>query len=243
MTDAPSRILPYINTMVNSVTYEVNHQRIWIQRVDYGIFEWLSDVGGIRGALYGFFGTILMLFFVGDGDQLAIASQLTDMTVNTSADRGDTDGSSIIHNCCLMTKIKLSNPLTRFLCFCCCKRNRLEDRIKIGQSIVQKELDISFLLKRLRVLEGIAKEKLSATQWIIKWRTYEKVKLDGRNSPHPVDLSNSGMYLQDDTIEKDSPNADRQQIPNMTNSDKAMSKSSSAAYLKSTIDAQLKGGI
>ena len=30
MTDAPSRILPYINTMVNSVTYEVNHQRIWI---------------------------------------------------------------------------------------------------------------------------------------------------------------------------------------------------------------------
>ena len=99
------------------------------------------------------------------------------------------------------------------------------------------------MLKRLRVLEGIAKEKLSATQWILKWRTYEKVKLDGRNSPHPVDLSNSGMYLQDDTIEKDSPNADRQQIPNMTNSDKAMSKSSSAAYLKSTIDAQLKGGI
>ena len=109
-----------------------------------------------------------------------------------------------------MTKIKLSNPLTRFLCFCCCKRNRLEDRIKIGQSIVQKELDISFLLKRLRVLEGIAKEKLSATQWIIKWRTYEKVKLDGRNSPHPDELSNSVMYLQDDTFEKDSPNADRQ---------------------------------
>ena len=67
MTDAPPRVLPYLNTMLNSVTYEVNHQRILIERVEYGIFEWLGEIGGLGGALYGFFGTILMLFLVRDG--------------------------------------------------------------------------------------------------------------------------------------------------------------------------------
>lgn len=36
-TSAP-RILPYKNKMHNAVTYEVNHKRVMIQRIDYSLF-------------------------------------------------------------------------------------------------------------------------------------------------------------------------------------------------------------
>ena len=93
------------------------------------------------------------------------------------ADANDNDDSSIVNNCWLMLKLKMSNCVTRVLCFCCCRPTRLEERIKIGQELVEKELDVSYLLKRLHVLEGIAKETLTPTQWSTKWLAYAKLKI------------------------------------------------------------------
>lgn len=33
-----ARILPYTNQMVNAITYEVNHKRINVERIDYTLF-------------------------------------------------------------------------------------------------------------------------------------------------------------------------------------------------------------
>lgn len=38
LEESQSRILPYKNKMVNAITYEVNHKRIFVQRVDYTLF-------------------------------------------------------------------------------------------------------------------------------------------------------------------------------------------------------------
>ena len=88
------------------------------------------------------------------------------------------DNNSPLTICWLKLRMKLTNWFTRWLCFCCCKSTRLEDRIKIGREMIENELDVSFLLKRLHVLEGIAKETLSSAQWTSKRKTYEKLRLN-----------------------------------------------------------------
>ena len=67
-----------------------------------------------------------------------------------------------------MLKLKMSNCVASVLCFRWCRPNRLEERIKIGQELVVKELNVSYLLKRLHVLEDIAKETLTLVQWATK---------------------------------------------------------------------------
>ena len=144
----------------------------------------LDDIGGLYGIFFDFFGPIVVMLLVGDEALMAIAFKLTDMgddvpiSSNSRISLSATYvNKSTLITCWLKLQIKLTNCFTRFLCFCCCRSTMLEDRIKIGREIVQKELDVSFLLKRLHVLEGIAKETLSLAQWTSKWKTYEKPKL------------------------------------------------------------------
>ena len=94
----------------------------------------------------------------------------------------------------------MSNCVTRVLCFCCCRPTRLEERIKIGQELVEKELDVSYLLKRLHVLEGIAKETLTPTQWSTKWRAYAKLKICDNSGVS--DLAVPEKYLMSETRAK-----------------------------------------
>ena len=99
-----------------------------------------------------------------------------------------------------MFKLKMSNCVTRVLCFCCCRPTRLEERIKIGQELVEKELDVSYLLKRLHVLEGIAKETLTPTQWSKKWRAYEKLKINDDSAVSNLDVSEK--FIMSESQEK-----------------------------------------
>ena len=95
-----------------------------------------------------------------------------------------------------MLKLKMSNCVTRVLCFCCCRPTRLEERIKIGQELVEKELDVSYLLKRLHVLEGIAKETLTPVQWSTKWLAYEKLKICDDSAVFDLDVSEKNLLSQ-----------------------------------------------
>ena len=49
----------------NAITYEVNHRRMVINRVDYSLFEWLGDIGGLTGMLLGC-AQLTLSFFLGD---------------------------------------------------------------------------------------------------------------------------------------------------------------------------------
>ena len=144
----------------------------------------LGDIGGLYGIFFDFFGPIFVMLLVGDEALMAIAFKLTDsgddvpISNNSTISLSETYvNKSTFTFCWLKLRIKLTNSFTRLLCFCCCRSTLLEDRVKIGREIVQNELDVSFLLKRLHVLEGIAKETLSPAQWTSKWNTYEKLKL------------------------------------------------------------------
>lgn len=139
------RILPYKNRIWNSVTYEVNHTRTSIERIDYGFFEWLGDIGGIQGIFFSFLGPLVVFLLVGNGSTIAIASHVTDL-IEEGTDDGAPEGSSVFNNCCLMLRLKLTCGLSQLLCACCCRDSQVDRRIRKGQQMVEKELDVSFLL-------------------------------------------------------------------------------------------------
>lgn len=80
----------------------------------------------------------------------------------------------------LQTKMKWKCCLTKFFCRCCCKENRLEHRVRLAKQLVNQELDVTFLLKRLRVLENTVKEMVTPDQWSQKWAAFSQVKLTER---------------------------------------------------------------
>ena len=130
----------------------------------------------------------MMLLVPDGGATISIASELTDMK-ESAKDRGpkrlDTDRAK--STCCLMLKRKMSNAMTQKLCFCCCKPTRKLQRITQGQKLVEDELHITLLLKRLRIVEGAVKESLSKNQWDKKRLDYGTIKLLEENEePLPV---------------------------------------------------------
>ena len=131
LEQANNRIIPYDNTLWNSITYEVNHRRILSERVDYGFFEWLGDIGGINGIFLDFLGPLVVYLLVGDVSTVAIASQMTNM-VKDGTDEGNPEGESVINDCCLMLKLKLTCGLSKLLCSSCCGETRLDRRIRKG---------------------------------------------------------------------------------------------------------------
>ena len=47
----PLRFMPYANNYQASVTYEIWDSQKYYKRVDYGVLDWLSDVGGLYNSL------------------------------------------------------------------------------------------------------------------------------------------------------------------------------------------------
>jgi len=127
-----SRTLHYLNLMLNSVTYEVSHKRMKVQRVEYSLFEWFGDLGGLYGLYYEMIGPILVALLASDGANLSIASELTDMY--TKKDVRDRKHSR--NNCCHTIWLQFSNFLRWLLCKCCLKKTRRQLRIKQGRDFV-----------------------------------------------------------------------------------------------------------
>ena len=95
----------------------------------------LGDIGGLYGTFFDFFGPIVVMLLVGDGPLMAIAFKLTDMgdDVPSTSSTKTFDNNSTLTICWLKLRIKLTNCLPRFLCFCCCRPTMLEDRVKLGR--------------------------------------------------------------------------------------------------------------
>lgn len=110
--------MPYKNMLWNAVTYEVNHMRVMIKRVDYGFFSWLGDIGGLSGIFFSSFSLVLG-WLLGDTSTLAIAKELT----SKDDDSDDKRHSSV--SCCLSLKINCS----WLFCGKICHRNRREVRL------------------------------------------------------------------------------------------------------------------
>ena len=79
LIDEPSRFLPYENTFQNSVTFEIGEALKVITRLDYGILDWLSDIGGLYKILQiGAF--ILISNLIEDGPTLYLTTTMISRT-------------------------------------------------------------------------------------------------------------------------------------------------------------------
>ena len=54
-----TRLLPYINSFQNSITFEMSLQRNEVSRTVYSLMDFLGDLGGLFSALGPFFGTLV----------------------------------------------------------------------------------------------------------------------------------------------------------------------------------------
>jgi len=146
------------------------------------MFEWFGDIGGLYGLFFDFLGPVLMMIFVSDGSTLSIASELTDMRAYQIEENRESPNGN---NCCQVKLKKLyivsKRLLCRFCCRFCSKQTRREQRIKLGEEIVNNELDVTVFLKRFRTVEGILKEKFSKAEWTVKEKAYCVIKI-----PDPV---------------------------------------------------------
>ena len=103
-----------------------------------------------------------MALLVADGATISIASELIEMEESTKDRRlKRLDNERVRSPCCYQLNLKMSNCLTQKLCFCCCKPTRLQHKVKQRQELMENELEVANLLKRLRIVEGVVKENLS----------------------------------------------------------------------------------
>lgn len=73
---------------------------------------------------------------------------------------------------------------------------------------MNEELDVTFLLKRLRVLEHAVKDSLTPAQWQSKWTTFEQIKITEREeslaevkfSGKDEKVAADGVDFQDDSV-------------------------------------------
>ena len=125
-----ARILPYDNLFLNSVTYEVWDSQKYFKRIDYGILDWLSDVGGLYDAIF-LLSMLVMWNFIWDAADLFVSSELVASNTNVQLDKNRKDidhdilrRSATIHgadevqkHCCLLFKLKMNSQKCGI---CCC---------------------------------------------------------------------------------------------------------------------------
>ena len=75
--EQPARILPYENLFWNSITYEMSEQRKVYTRIDYGVLDWLSDIGGLFKVVHTVIFLLISQLFK-DGPTLFLTSMLVD---------------------------------------------------------------------------------------------------------------------------------------------------------------------
>ena len=75
IVEEPVRILPYENLFWNSITFEMSERKKVYTRIDYGVLDWLSDIGGLFKVVHtGIFLLIYQLYK--DGPALYLTSML-----------------------------------------------------------------------------------------------------------------------------------------------------------------------
>ena len=135
-------------------------------RLDYGILDWLSDIGGLYKILQ--IGAFLLISnLIEDGPTLYLTTtmisrpedrinQRREFTEKSKALEAHPqeiyDSGDVKTHCCIYMRLKLGR-------FCCCCRESQKDRfIKQAYKNIQQEFDIGKLFKKLNVFEGTLKQ-------------------------------------------------------------------------------------
>ena len=145
------------------MTFEINESLTIIKRHDYGILDWLSDIGGLYKILQ--IGTFLLIsLIIEDGPALYLTTTLISrpedhMNMKRSFKNksealratNEVYGSKEVKaNCCIFMRLKLGRYL-------CCSGNKKDRFVHLAYKNVLQEFNISNLYKRLNVFEGAIK--------------------------------------------------------------------------------------
>ena len=79
------RYIPYDRIIQSSVTYEVSHERRVFSRNIYDSLDFLSDIGGLTGALSPIWATIVFLFQYRGSYMYRMSQMLYDKVNNSSS--------------------------------------------------------------------------------------------------------------------------------------------------------------
>ena len=191
----PPRMMNYRNNYWTAVTYEINSTQTIYTRQDYGAFDLLSDIGGIFPSLLGI-GSIGLGLILGNGPFMLTVSRLIASPDNLEEQGLDRESGIVRSNtlvtaedvqkdCCLTCRLRCGSQK------CCGKLKMTKaDMLYLeAQKDVRDEFYVTNVIKNIRAIEGILKEKYGEDEWEtakskhslyqIKQEDIDKVKKEG----------------------------------------------------------------
>ena len=150
------RFLPYSNNWQTAITFEFWDTLKVYHRIDYGLLDWLSDIGGLYNILSLVF-LIALGRYIGDGPAFFVASDMISGSMSpdlkqaqfTKKKVASSDyQKSVQHNCCFFMRMRLLGT-------CCIKGNKRDHFLAAAYSKVHKSFDVAKLLKKVNVLHGL----------------------------------------------------------------------------------------
>ena len=200
----PSREFPYTNNFQTSITYEVSqHQQKYFRRV-YNVFDFLADLGGLFGALTPLFASIVFCIQYRSSYQFLMADIFVDKEIKkrktiennqnsrlsvkrqASHERRVLKKNNVQWNSCkaILLNMQIYLPAWIWCCSRCKPTDRTEDFVD-GYRKLLKEISITRILKRMRVLEGKARNGISKGKWKeekqrYSFKDYDKESRRGR---------------------------------------------------------------
>ena len=154
--DSQLRFLPYDSKWQAAVTFEFWDTLKVYHRIDYGLLDWLSDIGGLYNILSLVF-LIVLSWYIGDGPSFFVASDMISGSMSQDDKQAQfrkkklassDDQKSVQHNCCFFMRLRLVGT-------CCIKGNRRDRFLAAAYDKVHKSFDVAKLLKKVNVLHGL----------------------------------------------------------------------------------------
>ena len=175
----PSRSIPYKNNWQNSITFEMSMDRRDYFRNVYSILDFVSDLGGLYGAISPICVISLVILNFWSGYQF-LMSDLFVGGVSTPRHQKRLSGSQVDKqkeysqesdnvqcNCCKSLYISMvtmcAKPGSKNYCFC--RPSRAKRLRSKGLRFLLNELSISHIIRQLRVLNAATKKKFSELEW------------------------------------------------------------------------------
>ena len=161
-----SRIRYYDNNFVNSIVYEMSSQLLTVSRIEYGLFTFFSDVGGLFGITFTL-GTVLTLIFTLDGPHSFVAADM----LKTQDKHGSVRAmaTSVQTNCCLLIRLKIAGLCCLSVCT---SRGKHDRKILYARKRMKDQFKIADFIKLVHVMHSILRDQISDHVWHQKYLIY-----------------------------------------------------------------------
>lgn len=199
--DDPLRILPYNNTFQNAVTFEISENKKILTRVDYGVLDWLSDIGGLYKILQ--MGVLMLVLMMNEhGPTLFVTTSLIKRKKDQEVQRRDFavrskqlnksknyySAMDIKTHFCLFLRLRLADK-------CKCLRVKKKDRFLLEvHKNIEPQFDISMFFRKLNVFEGVIRSQMSSKKW--REACQEHSLYSVRNNGTIINLALAGNDLE-----------------------------------------------